>query len=145
MGDIHVERLWDLSQQRVDELGKELQGIADDAGVSTQTLYKWRKGQRVKGSNDRAIHRAFRWELGSREAILDGGDPTPLAAEVAHPEHAPPAPTPTDVDAEMEEAVERFRKLPLNKRMEAFRELFEELHQAIDARSEGDERQRPAG
>lgn len=45
----------------------------------------------------------------------------------------------------MEEAVERFRKLPLNKRMEAFRELFEELHQAIDARSEGDERQRPAG
>lgn len=77
MGDIHVERLWDLSQQRVDELGKELQGIADDAGVSTQTLYKWRKGQRVKGSNDRAIHRAFRWELGSREAILDGGDPTP--------------------------------------------------------------------
>ncbi len=67
----------------------------------------------------------------------------PLASEVPHPEHAPPAPA--DVDAEIEERVEWFRKLPLDKKMKAFRELFDDIHRGIDASREDDGGQRPAG
>lgn len=126
----NAERFWDLTQQRADELGKELQEIAQEAGVSIRTLYEWRKGNRVRGSNDRAIHRAFRWEPDSRKAILGGQ--APLVTDVAHPEHAPPSgslPDPLDKLEEWRQhtILEMVAKLPPEDRAPALRRLAERV------------------
>ncbi|MDG9703730.1 helix-turn-helix transcriptional regulator [Streptomyces sp. DH37] len=77
----HAQRLWELSQARAEELGKTLQDVAADAGVSSQTVYQWRKGERrVSGRIDRVVSLALGWEPGSRAEILAGRDPQPVAA-----------------------------------------------------------------
>jgi transcriptional regulator with XRE-family HTH domain len=83
----HAERLFALSQEQADKLGKTLTDIAQEAGVSPQALYQWRKGRkRLKEKTDRAISRAFEWEYGARQDVLEGRDPTPIRKTLPRPE-----------------------------------------------------------
>ncbi|MGW7369756.1 hypothetical protein ACWGI8_41630 [Streptomyces sp. NPDC054841] len=129
-----AERLWELSQLRADELGKELQDIASEAEMSLQTLYQWRKGNPVRSSNDRRIHLAFAWELESRKAILGGGEPTPRQEATPQPEHAPP--TKPKAEQWRREAIrELFRGMSLAEQEDYIRELEAEV--AEPRRQEG--------
>jgi len=96
----HAERLFRLSQEAADEQGKTLTDIAREADISPQAVYKWRRGKSVRVKTDRAISRAFGWEVGSREAILAGGDPIPLQGE-----HRSPMPPPRIFDDSREQAI----------------------------------------
>ena len=108
----HAQRLWDLSGARAEEIGRTLQDVAAEAGVSAQTVYQWRKGERrVSGRVDRAVSLALAWEPGSRAEILAGRDPRPVKVEPA--EAAPEAPAyPSDP---VERAIAALLE-PLNSR-----------------------------
>ncbi|MBV2364990.1 hypothetical protein ACFPZ0_24585 [Streptomonospora nanhaiensis] len=126
------ERLWDLSQKRADEIGKNLQEIAAEAGLSTQTVYKWRKGRRVDGKTDRRISHAFQWEVGSREAIMNGGEPTPLSETPPAPANPPPRHYPDDPQERAIQAV--LETLPPEERLEVLRRLIKQEQQELRTR-----------
>lgn len=91
MTPTNAQRLWDLTAARAAELGVELQDLANEAGVSQNTLHRWRRGEmRINEKNDLRIHTAFGWQPGSRDAILSGEDPAPVAER--------PEPTPESTD-----------------------------------------------
>ncbi|MFF4548654.1 helix-turn-helix domain-containing protein [Streptomyces sp. NPDC001406] len=127
------------------ELGMTWKEVSAQSGVTVETLSALRKGRtnphNASPLTRRGIERALKWAPGGYGDALEGRKPKGLAEDVPHPEHAPPKAGAAD---EVEELVERFRRLPLDKQREAFRELFEELHQATDTRR-GEDRQRPAG
>jgi transcriptional regulator with XRE-family HTH domain len=60
------------------ELGKRWVQIARDAGITTSALSGIRRGEyRPSALTARRLEDALRWEYGSIDAILDGGQPTP--------------------------------------------------------------------
>lgn len=66
------------------ELGKKWKQVYEEAGVTHQTLNRWRNGHPVAPLTERALERALDWAPGAREAIAAGGEPTPVG------EGAPP-------------------------------------------------------
>lgn len=82
---------WWMDERR-GELALTWQQVADEAGVSTETLYRIADGRTPRTTTRKGIERALRWQPGSIDAIAHEGEPTPLAAE---PE---PAPRPTEPD-----------------------------------------------
>lgn len=55
--------------------------VADRAGVTTEALRQVRQGQHgIKPMTKTGIEQGLRWERGSVDAVLEGGDPTPLPA-----------------------------------------------------------------
>jgi len=66
-------------RERGIELGKRWVQIAREAGITTSALGGIRRGQyRPSPHTARALERALKWEPGSIDAILAGGDPTPM-------------------------------------------------------------------
>lgn len=60
------------------ELKKRWVKIAQEAGITTSALSGIRRGEyKPSPHTARALEDALRWEHGSIESILDGGDPTP--------------------------------------------------------------------
>jgi transposase-like protein len=108
-GDIAA--LLHKTQRQADDLGKQLTDIAAEAGVSDQTLYKWRQGQRVRPKNDRAISAAFGWEAGAQQAILNGEEPAPLEAPLTA------APAATTFDDPREQAIWQLPALTEDERV----------------------------
>jgi DNA-binding XRE family transcriptional regulator len=83
--------LGDLMEERREDLRLYWEDVAKAAGVTDQTLRDIRSGK----SNPRALTRrgieaALRWERGSIDAILAGGDPTPLSGNAVQSERAEP-------------------------------------------------------
>lgn len=134
------ELLDQFMEDRRLELGMTWKQVSAQSGVTVETLSALRKGRTnpVNASQltRRGIERGMKWATGGYEDAVAGRRPTPLAGEVAHPEHAPPV-GPTDMDPAVEEAVERFRKLPLDKRLDAFRKLFDEVRRDLEPPAEG--------
>lgn len=134
------ELLDQFMEDRRLELGMTWKQVSAQSSVTVETLSALRKGRtnptKASQLTRRGIERGMKWAPGGYEDALAGRRPAPLAAEVAHPEHAPPAP-PTDVDPDVEEAVQRFRKLPVDKRLDAFRQLFDEVRRDLDPPAEG--------
>lgn len=63
-------------------LGLRWADVADRAGLTTETLRQVRQGPgEIRPLTRRGIEEALEWELGSVTAILDGGEPTPLAQQ----------------------------------------------------------------
>jgi transcriptional regulator with XRE-family HTH domain len=73
-----AQRLDRLMDARRLELGLRWKRLADDAGISQQTMLQLRKGHTVSDLTITRAERALEWAPGSISAILDGGDPTPL-------------------------------------------------------------------
>lgn len=91
---------WWMDERR-GELALTWQQVADEAGVSTETLYRIADGGRTPRTTTRkGIERALQWQPGSIDAIAASGKPAPLA----EPEQAsrPAEPDPADYPDEYE-------------------------------------------
>ncbi|WP_329520553.1 helix-turn-helix domain-containing protein [Spirillospora sp. NBC_01491] len=76
------ERLDQAMQERGLELKKRWVNIADDAGVTTSALGAIRRGEyRPSPHTARGIETALQWAPGSVDAILGGGQPTPVVPD----------------------------------------------------------------
>lgn len=71
--------------------------VAEVAGVSVETVYRAASGRPMRTPTKKGIEEALRWAPGSVDAILDGGEPTPLDAAEPEPDRA------RDRDAELVE------------------------------------------
>lgn len=85
------------------QLGKKWKQVYEEAGLTHQTLNRWRNGHGVDPLTERALERALQWAPGARQAIAAGlppeeldGDGSPAVA----PADTPPG-TPT-LDQELE-------------------------------------------
>lgn len=69
---------------RRQELDKAWRDIAIDAGISYETLRALRRGDNEPSTlTKRRLERALRWETGSLDEVLAGGEALPLASEPA--------------------------------------------------------------
>lgn len=75
------ERLLAATDARRIELGKRWREVTAEAGLSHQTLARWRKGEGVDALTERAFERALMWGPGAREAITEGRMPRALDAD----------------------------------------------------------------
>ena len=80
-------RLSDLMEQRRLELGLRWKQVAEAGGISYESIRAIRSGTADMRSLTRhGIETGLRWEAGSVERILAGGDPAPLTEPAArHP------------------------------------------------------------
>lgn len=73
------ERLDALMNERRLELGMRWNNVASDADISVAALRAIRNGDYRAGElTARHIEDALRWQHGSIQAVLDGGEPIPL-------------------------------------------------------------------
>lgn len=73
-----ADRLLAATEARRVELGKKWKQVYQEAGLTHQTLNRWRNGHGVDPLTERALERALQWAPGAREAIATGGQPQPL-------------------------------------------------------------------
>src|SRR5690349_24313752 len=73
-----------------DELGMTQVALAEAAGVSESTIQNLESGKDRKRfpTSLPKVERGLQWASGSGEAVLLGGDPTPLASEEVAPSDA---------------------------------------------------------
>jgi DNA-binding Xre family transcriptional regulator len=68
-------------EERADELGMNLDDLAEASGLHPETIRRVRKGRaRIAVSTRRALEKALEWQPGSINAILAGGQPMPIEA-----------------------------------------------------------------
>lgn len=105
----HHERLDAALDARRLDLDLSWKELAVVAKTSEPTLRAFRSGmRRPTGRIQRRIEDALRWEHGSIDAILEGGDPTPVDAP-ANPAH--PVPSDEEVARQIQEAREMAARL----------------------------------
>ena len=63
--------------ERRGELSLTWDDVAERAAVSPQTIYRAINGTSMRTTTKKAVERSLRWESGSIDSILDGGNPTP--------------------------------------------------------------------
>lgn len=73
--DTHTLGWW--MDERRGELGLTWDQVAEQAGLSTETLYRAASGRSMRTTTKKGIERALRWRNGAVDAILAGGKPTP--------------------------------------------------------------------
>lgn len=79
------QRLARLMDERRLDLELTWNDVAERAGITREGLRRTRTGTgRIRSLTKRGIERALRWERGSVDTILGGGDPTD-AKDSAHP------------------------------------------------------------
>jgi hypothetical protein len=99
------QRLADLMEDRLRQLGLRWQDVADAGGLSVKSLWSARQpGSRaaIAPLTRRKIEIGLRWEHGSVSRILGGGDPIPAeprAAAVPPPGGNPGNPADPDENA----------------------------------------------
>ncbi|GHB39011.1 hypothetical protein GCM10010397_06110 [Streptomyces spinoverrucosus] len=73
-----ADRLLAATEARRVELGKKWMQVFKEAGVTHQTLNRWRHGHPVAPLTERSLERALLWGPGAREAIAAEKEPDPL-------------------------------------------------------------------
>lgn len=103
MSGSHHERLASLMNDRRLELDMKWDEVAAAARIKPPTLRAIRNGMnRPSDLTARGLDRALDWEPGSVEAILAGGEPTPMQPQLRVSQvrltapAPPPLPVPTD-------------------------------------------------
>jgi hypothetical protein len=78
-------RLAECARERRRDLGLTQEEVSAAGGPSTATLRVIERGRqsRYKPANLRRLESALRWERGSVRAVLDGGEPVPVAGPTA--------------------------------------------------------------
>jgi|GEM_PF-2331623 len=81
---IDVKRLGDAVSRRRQQLGLSQRALWKAGGPSNSTLTGIENGvaDRVSPKTLGNLDRSLQWEPGSAKTVLDGGDPTPLPAQV---------------------------------------------------------------
>lgn len=78
--DVNRERLNRHMEDRRYELGmRTWRALSERAGIAYETLRALRAGSNPSDATVRDLETALRWERGSIDAILAGGEPTPRA------------------------------------------------------------------
>ncbi len=121
------------------ELGKRWKQVYEEAGLTHQTLNRWRNGHPVDPLTERALERALAWAPGARESIAAGATPAVLSAEPV--EHEPPQAAPSlaeevEVARRAIAALVDALKLTPDQAEEAFRRVQADI---VRSRSEGAE------
>jgi transcriptional regulator with XRE-family HTH domain len=83
-----LQRLAAYIERRIAELGLEYAEVARLADFSIEVLRKMRHGINVRPSTYRKLERALQWARESVDAILSGGEPTPLPPATVTQPHA---------------------------------------------------------
>ena len=79
-----LTRLGEYVERRIAELGLEYAAVCRASGFSDETLSKIRKGSvHARPATYRKLERALLWEQGSVDAVLSGGEPTPLTSDAS--------------------------------------------------------------
>jgi transcriptional regulator with XRE-family HTH domain len=82
----NAERLDEAMRQRRVQLGLSWEDIAAAADITSAHLRRIRTGQYLPRDTTAAkLERAFRWSAGSIDAVLAGGEPTPLPTRRLRP------------------------------------------------------------
>jgi hypothetical protein len=89
-----ADRLLAATEARRVELGKKWKQVYQEAGVTHQTLNRWRHGHPVAPLTERALERALLWGPGAREAIARYAQPEDLGEPATTPSSTTPAPQP---------------------------------------------------
>lgn len=90
---------------RRNALGLTQRGAAVKADVATQTWINVEQGEKVRDRTLHRVDRAMKWEPGSAETVLGGGDATPLPGSTP-----PPAMPETErAFAELRDELEKLR------------------------------------
>lgn len=100
-----ADRLIAATELRRVELGKRWKQVYEEAGLTHQTLNRWRKGHPVDPLTERALEGALRWGPGAREAIAADEQPVPLDEGAVRSVHEAPAKPPLSVTQEVLRAV----------------------------------------
>lgn len=75
-------RLGRVMEERRAQLGLYVREVADAAGITAEGYRRVRDGSApIRPTTKSGIERALRWAFGSMDAVLGGGEPTPLEAE----------------------------------------------------------------
>jgi hypothetical protein len=75
----HRRRLGDEMERRRIQLGLRWKQVAEDGGISYESIRAVRHGDAdLRELTKRGIDVGLRWEPGSVQIILDGGDPVPV-------------------------------------------------------------------
>lgn len=90
-----LQRLAAYVERRIAELGLEYAEVARQADFSIEVLRKIRNGIKARVTTYTKLERALKWEYGSVEAILAGGEPSPIEAEASPPTPLEPEPQPS--------------------------------------------------
>lgn len=112
------ERLSQLMNKRRLELGMRWDDVATSAGIADVTIRAIRRGDNQPSElTQRRIEDALRWEHGSIEATLAGGEPTPVESPNDR-EDALPEPSMAEVLARVAhlERIVRDRMTPEERR-----------------------------
>ncbi len=95
-----ADRLLAATDVRRVELGKRWKQVYQEAGLTHQTLNRWRNGHPVDALTERRLEQALMWAPGARQAIANGRDPLPLLPGGVPPEAAEPEAPDPDVRAD---------------------------------------------
>lgn len=123
----HRRRLARLMEDRRAQLGLFWRDVAETAGLTTEGLRGMREGSKdIRPTTKAGVERALRWAYGSVDAILSGGDPTPVEAEPKR--RAEPAEPKSPAD-EIGELLADIKRLALRaQRLEAERRERDASH-----------------
>ncbi|WP_158784684.1 hypothetical protein [Streptomyces sp. NRRL B-1322] len=112
--------------RRRQALGLNWRQVAEQAGISYETLRAIRKGEQAGGDlTRRGLERALQWETGGFEVAEAGGEPAVLAGPAA-PE-APESAAAPPSDPQVEAILTILDGLPARVREEVLRRLGEQL------------------
>lgn len=129
------KRLDEAMNRRRLQLRMNWRQLATAAGISYTGVRAIRRGEyRPTELTARALDDALRWMPGSVYAVLDGGEPHPIAAEVAPQPSSPPPKSALSPDEEalrrVVGAVARERGLTPDEVDEVMRRVRQDLEQA---------------
>lgn len=146
-----ADRLLTATEARRVELGKRWKQVYEEAGLTHQTLNRWRNGHPVEPLTERALERALLWGPGAREAIAAGREPSTLGgagasadarAALRESEAAASSSLPSrEVELVADIAASTAEKLGLSQAQaeEAFRRALRDIEAKREARERGQE------
>lgn len=112
-----VERLDALIEDARLNRALEWRDFADQIGVSYETLRALRKTGKANDLSKRRVENALGWKAGSVDAVLAGGEPTPIGNGDNPPE--PDSDEVQQLRAEIEELRAEIKRLSDRKRRRA--------------------------
>jgi transcriptional regulator with XRE-family HTH domain len=117
--------------RRRQALGLTWRQLAEQAGISYETLRAIRKGEQAGGDlTRRGLERALLWETGGFEVAESGGVPAVVAGPAAQAPEASTAPT----DPQVEAILTILGGLPEHVQEEVLRRLGERLPPGVQQR-----------
>lgn len=127
-----AELLIAVTDARRVELGKKWMQVYQEAGVTHQTLNRWRHGHPVAPLTERSLERVLLWGPGAREAIAAGEQPVELDALPSHGSPEPSPPSSLSPDEEVFRRMVTAAAKELGLKPEASDEIMRRVRQDLE-------------